>query len=75
MRLARAAAAAVEEAFQSGVVFVNLATISDPALFEHTLIQTLGFRRFPARPPPERLTVHLADRHFRRERQYVAQRP
>jgi predicted ATPase len=62
-RLALAAAAAVEEGFQSGVVFVNLASLRDPGLFEHTLIQVLSLRRFPARPPLERLTRHLADRH------------
>jgi predicted ATPase/DNA-binding CsgD family transcriptional regulator len=62
-RLALAAAAAVEGEFRSGVVFVNLAPIRDPALFEHTLIQILGLRRFPARPPLERLARHLAERH------------
>lgn len=63
-RLALAAAAAVEDEFQSGVVFVNLAPLRDPALFVPTLIQTLGFRRFRAQPPLERLTRHLADRHI-----------
>lgn len=63
-RLALAAAAAVEGEFQSGAVFVNLAPIRDPGLFEHTLIQTFGLRRFAARPPLERLTRHLADRHI-----------
>ena len=62
-RLAFAAATAVDDEFQSGVVFVNLAPIRDPGLFEHTVIQTLGLRRFPARPPLERLARHLADRH------------
>jgi predicted ATPase/DNA-binding CsgD family transcriptional regulator len=62
-RLALAAATAVEEDFQSGVVFVNLAPLRDSGLFEHTLIQRLSLRRFPARPPLERLTRHLADRH------------
>ncbi len=62
-RLALAAAAAVVEEFQSGVVFVNLAPLRDSGLFEHTLIQLLSLRRFPARPPLERLTRHLADRH------------
>lgn len=62
-RLALAVAAAVDEEFQSGVIFVNLAPIRDPELFEHTLIQTLGLRRFPSRPRLERLTRHLADRH------------
>jgi predicted ATPase/DNA-binding CsgD family transcriptional regulator len=62
-RLALAAAAIVVEEFQSGVVFVNLASLRDPGLFEHTLIQLLSLRRFPARPPLERLRRHLADRH------------
>jgi hypothetical protein len=62
-RLALAAAAVVVEKFQSGVVFVNLAPLRDSGLFEHTLIQLLSLRRFPARPPLERLTRHLADRH------------
>ncbi len=62
-RLALAAAAAVEEAFQSGVVVVDLAPVRDPGLFEHTLIQRLSLRRFPSRPPLERLARHLANRH------------
>ena len=62
-RLALAAAAAVEDAFHSGVVLVNLAPVRDPGLFEHTLIQRLSLRRFPSRPPLERLARHLADRH------------
>lgn len=37
-RLALAAAAVLEEGFQSGVVFANLAPLRDPGLFEHTLI-------------------------------------
>jgi predicted ATPase/DNA-binding CsgD family transcriptional regulator len=62
-RLALAVADVVVEDFQSGVVFVNLAPLRDPGLFEHALIQRLSLRRFPARPPLERLTRHLADRH------------
>jgi predicted ATPase/DNA-binding CsgD family transcriptional regulator len=62
-RLALAAAAVVAEAFQSGVVFANLAPLRDPGLLEHTLIHLLSLRRFPARPPLERLTRHLAERH------------
>jgi len=62
-RLALAAAAGVGEDFESGVVFVDLAPLRDAGLFEHTLIQSLSLRRFPARPPLERLTRHLADRH------------
>jgi predicted ATPase/DNA-binding winged helix-turn-helix (wHTH) protein/DNA-binding CsgD family transcriptional regulator len=62
-RLALAAAAVLEEGFQSGVVYVNLAPLRDSGLFEHTLIQLLSLRRFPARPPLERLARHLADRH------------
>jgi predicted ATPase/DNA-binding CsgD family transcriptional regulator len=62
-RLALAAAGVVEEAFQSGVVFVNLAPLRDPALFEHTLIQVLSLRRFLGRPALERLSRHLAARH------------
>ena len=61
-RLALAAAAVLEEEFQSGVVCVNLGPLRDPGLFEHTLIQALSLRRFPARPPLERLARHLADR-------------
>jgi len=63
-RLALAVADVVVEEFQSGVVFANLAPLRDPGLFEHTLIQRLSLRRFPARPPLERLTRHLADRHL-----------
>ncbi len=63
-RLALATAGTLDDAFQSGVVFVNLAPIRDPQLFDHTLIQTLGLRRFPSRPPLERVVRHLADRHI-----------
>jgi len=63
-RLALAAAAAVEEEFQSGVVFVNLAPVRDADLFEHTLIQTFALRRFQTQLPLERLSRHLADRHI-----------
>ncbi|HXF83688.1 MAG TPA: LuxR C-terminal-related transcriptional regulator [bacterium] len=63
-RLALAVAAAVEGQFQSGVLFVNLAPVLDPAFFEHTLIQRLALRRFAARPPLERLTRHLGNRHL-----------
>ena len=59
-RLALAAAAELDEEFQSGVMFVNLAPLRDPGLFEHTLIQGLSLRRFPARPPLERLAAVLA---------------
>ena len=63
-RLALAAAAALDQEFQSGAVFVNLATVRDPSLFKHTLIQTLGVRRFPSLPSLERLARHLSDRHI-----------
>jgi predicted ATPase/DNA-binding CsgD family transcriptional regulator len=64
-RLALAAVAAVESEFQSGAVFVNLAPVRDPELFEHTLIQGLGsLRRFPGHAPLERLSRHIADRHI-----------
>jgi predicted ATPase len=63
-RLALAAAEALDDEFQSGAVFIRLAPLRDPGLFEHTLIQTLAVRRFPARPPLERIAQHLADRHI-----------
>lgn len=46
-RLALAAAEVLDEEFQSGVVFVNLAPIRDAGLFEPTLIQTLGSEDSP----------------------------
>ncbi len=63
-RLALEAARILDGEFRSGAVFVNLATVRDPGLFEHTLIQTLGVRRFPSLPSLERLARHLADRRI-----------
>jgi predicted ATPase/DNA-binding CsgD family transcriptional regulator len=59
--LALTAAAAVEDKFRSGSLFVNLAPLRDPELLEDTLIQRLKITRFPAMPAGERLARHLVD--------------
>jgi predicted ATPase/DNA-binding CsgD family transcriptional regulator len=59
--LAVTAAAAVEDEFRSGALFVNLAPLRDPSLLEDTLIQRLRIMRFPNLPAGERLKRHLAD--------------
>ncbi len=63
-RLALEAARMLDGEFRSGAVFINLATVPDPALFEHTLVHFLAGRRFLFLPPMERLTRHLADKHI-----------
>lgn len=62
--LALAAAAMVDEEFQSGAVFVNVATVRDAASLQHTLVQSLGLHRFLPLPALERVARHLLDKHM-----------
>lgn len=62
-RLALAAAAAVDNEFLSGAVFVDLSAVRTPDLLHDALVQSLGVRRFPGLPPLQRLARHLADQH------------
>jgi predicted ATPase/class 3 adenylate cyclase/DNA-binding CsgD family transcriptional regulator len=58
-RLALQVAAEVSERFKSGVFFVNLAPISDPALVVPTIAQTLAIREGSGQALLERLTEEL----------------
>ena len=61
--LALAAAAAVDDEFLSGALFVDLSAARTPDLFDDVLVQSLGLRRFPALPSVQRVARHLADQH------------
>ena len=61
-RLALQVAADVSELFKSGVFFVNLAPISDPALVLPTIAETLTIREGSGRTLLERLTEELRQR-------------
>ncbi len=58
-RLALQVAADVSEVFKSGVFFVNLAPISDPALVLPTIAETLLIRESSGQSLQERLTEEL----------------
>ncbi len=61
-RLGLQVAADVSELFKSGVFFVNLAPISDPALVVPTMAETLAIREGSGRTLLERLTEELRQR-------------
>jgi predicted ATPase/DNA-binding CsgD family transcriptional regulator len=61
-RLALAVGAQIEDRFELGAVFVNLAPVRDPDLFEHVLIQALGIQRWKHFQPGERIARHLSQR-------------
>ncbi|HEX6483159.1 MAG TPA: tetratricopeptide repeat protein, partial [Ktedonobacteraceae bacterium] len=61
-RLALQVAADVSERFASGVFFVNLAPISDPALVVPIIAETLAIREGSGRTLLERLTEELRQR-------------
>ncbi|MGH3147724.1 MAG: ATP-binding protein, partial [Rubrobacter sp.] len=58
-RLALAVAQEVVEGFESGVWWVELASLSDPTLVAGALASALGVREVPNRPPTEVLIEHL----------------
>jgi predicted ATPase/class 3 adenylate cyclase/DNA-binding CsgD family transcriptional regulator len=63
-RLALQVAADVSELFSSGVFFVNLAPISDPALVVPTIAKTLAIREGSGQSLLERLTEELRQRQL-----------
>lgn len=63
-RLARQVAVAVERAFPDGAWFVDLASLSDPALVARTVSDVLGVRDQPARSALESLRDYVADRQL-----------
>nr|HET6901475.1 adenylate/guanylate cyclase domain-containing protein [Ktedonobacteraceae bacterium] len=63
-RLALQVAANMSERFASGVFFVNLAPISDPALVVPTVAETLAVRERSGRSLLERLTEELRQREM-----------
>ncbi len=58
-RMALQVATELSNLFASGVFFVNLAPISDPALVIPTITETLGIREVGGQPPIERLKEAL----------------
>ena len=63
-RLALQVAADVSDLFKSGVFFVNLAPISDPALVVPTIAETLAVRESSGRSLLEYLTEELRERQI-----------
>ncbi|CAN5732992.1 hypothetical protein BH24ACI4_BH24ACI4_29270 [soil metagenome] len=63
-RLASRLAAELEPEFRDGVVFVNLAALTDPALVASAVAQGLGVRTNGTRPILEDITAYLRDRHL-----------
>ena len=63
-RLALQMAADMSEMFKSGVFFVNLAPLSDPALVVPTIAETLAIREESGRTFLERLTEELRPRQM-----------
>jgi predicted ATPase/class 3 adenylate cyclase/DNA-binding CsgD family transcriptional regulator len=61
-RLGLQVAAALSDRFKSGVFFVNLAPISDPALVLPTIAEALVIREESSRALLEQLTEHLRQR-------------
>ena len=60
-RLSLRVADSLRDAYPSGVFFVELATIMDPALIPATIAQAIGLREDPGRPVIESLEAHLRD--------------
>jgi predicted ATPase/class 3 adenylate cyclase len=63
-RLAVQVAAEVSDLFKSGVFFVNLAPISDPALVMPTIAETLAIREVSSQALLERLVEYLRPRQL-----------
>ena len=61
-RLALALAGAVAEAFPDGVVFVDLAPLTDPALVASSITHALGVKESAGEGLPATLAAHLRDR-------------
>ncbi|HBY97938.1 MAG: tetratricopeptide repeat protein [Ardenticatenaceae bacterium] len=63
-RLALEVAAGVVEEFASGVWWVELAALADPALVPQAVASALGLHEQPGRARAEMLTSHLRSRHL-----------
>ena len=63
-RLALQVAAEVLEEFPDGVWFVDLATLSDPALVAHAVAKVLHVTEQPGRPIEDTLADALRDKHL-----------
>lgn len=63
-RLAIEVARAADAAFADGVVWVELASLTDPALVPQTLASALGIRHQPSRPAGESVAEYLATREL-----------
>ncbi len=63
-RLGLQVAADILDDFADGVVFVALASVTDPALVGHTLAQTLNIREQTGRPPLDSLKDYLRDKQL-----------
>src|SRR5258706_2566802 len=61
-RLALQVAAALDDKFEDGAHFINLAPISDPALVIPTIAKTLTVRESPGKPVRESLLDYLNNR-------------
>jgi predicted ATPase/DNA-binding CsgD family transcriptional regulator len=63
-RLALRVAAEARRTFDDGVWFVELGNLHDSALLAHTVLDSLGLREQPGRPPLALLTEYLASRQI-----------
>jgi predicted ATPase len=61
-RLALAIAGDVAEHFADGVIWVDLASLTEPALVPETLASALGVARVSSAPVEDQLTLHLRSR-------------
>lgn len=61
-RLALQVAAELLDTYPDGVWFVELTSLTDPALITHTVISTLGLREEPGRPVLQTLLDYLESR-------------
>ena len=63
-RLATEAAREVEAHFPDGVMFVGLASLSNPAMVSSTILRSLGLGEAEGRSSVEALTEHLNSKHL-----------
>ncbi|RKN12662.1 ATP-binding protein [Streptomyces radicis] len=63
-RCAVQAARQLQERFSDGVWLVELATVRDPELLDHAVVEALGLTDHTGRPPRAVLTERLADRRL-----------
>lgn len=61
-RLAVELSAKLEDQFSDGIVFVDLSSVTDPALVSRAIASALGLRDDVARQPMEVVTTHLEEK-------------